>query len=103
MPVRITHIHPPTNFIPALITLHFRSTDDDRLILQHFVEAADVVDFKVELARRWRTGLVQARTGGEADAELIPVQDGEVLGRVRRPTRHLAEAERLRVELDRAP
>jgi hypothetical protein len=36
------------------------------------------------------------------DAELIPEQGGEVHGRVRRPMRQLAEAERLRVELDRA-
>src|SRR6516165_3205832 len=41
--------------------------------------------------------------GGEADADLVPVQDGEVLGRIYRPTSRLVEAERLRVELDRAP
>src|SRR5262249_42009885 len=54
-------------------------------------------------ARGWRTCRSRKGEGGEADADLVPVQDGEVLGRIYGPTSRLAEAERLRVELDRAP
>src|SRR5262249_6641807 len=80
VPVRITHIKPPTEFMPVLITLHFRSPDDDRLILQRLVEAADIVNFKVEFARSWRTCRSRNREGREADDDLVSVQVGEVLG-----------------------
>src|SRR5262249_19608979 len=97
MLIRVNHLKPPAYFLSVLIALYIRSPEVDGLILQRLVEAEDVIYFKVQFA-----GCRLARKG-EADADLIPVQDGEVLGRVCRPTKRLGEAELLRVELDRAP
>src|SRR6516162_7274904 len=97
MPIRVNHLKPPAYLLSVLIALCFRPPQADGLILQRLVEAEDVIYFKVQFARCRPAGK------GEADADLIPVQDAEVLGRVCRPTTRLGEAELLRVELDRPP